>query len=731
MERIRAHLLAERGMDEAKATSTAIATATLFCSSGRSPNLPVTVNAQSRAEACAAVAELRAMKAGKPKEEPVATVTDKPWDGSPSRFTDEQYARSCVLDRGPSVTSTKERYSLPIREPDGTLSRAGVHAAAAMIGKVKASPELVRKAARALIAAYRQLGEEPPANLKKLAGAGAAGTSAGAAGTAAGAAAAAKSEKRDLGEALEERSAPDEAPPPRIVGNKLVGLIPYATTSHDLGGWTERIEPGAARDAVKQRLVATLNHNRDRLLGRFPTTLTTEDRDDGMAWEVELPGGPTGQDVREAVARGDLNGTSWRMIVGKDRWEGDLRIIERIDELRDVSVVVDPAYPTSLELRSRPEPRPATPEPPVEEETTMDEHEHEEEREVERPPEGGGLVVEERSGGGSLRVEERTAEPEGGDIESRIAEAFEGIQKGEARSLTTDAATAITPPELSTYIFDKLTPRSVALASGIRVIPTDRHTIEWPTIVSDPDAEWVAETDPITPSDPVFDSLTAEPKKLASLVQFSNEVLDDSVPDAGATVRTLMLRALAGKLDLSIFEGNPTADPESIKGLKYQAGIQTDSALGADGGAIPAGADGLDLVTEALGLLEDADVPGPYAVVMRPSVWRQFRELRDGQGRRLLQPGATSIEAATVYTTTRLSSNETRGTSNDTSSIYVYSTDPDVGPVLVRRSDVTVDLDRSRLFNQDMSELRAKTRVDFIVPQPLAVVRIVGVRPAA
>jgi hypothetical protein len=49
--------------------------------------------------------------------------------------------------------------------------------------------------------------------------------------------------------------------------------------------------------------------------------------------------------------------------------------------------------------------------------------------------------------------------------------------------------------------------------------------------------------------------------------------------------------------------------------------------------------------------------------------------------------------------------------------------------VFVRRQDATIELDRSRLFNQDMSELRAKLRADLIVPNPTAVVRIVGVRP--
>jgi HK97 family phage major capsid protein/HK97 family phage prohead protease len=488
-------------------------------------------------------------------------------------------------------------------------------------------------------------------------------------------------------------------------GRTVVGYAAvYGSRSADLGGFTEQIAPGAFRDVLAGNpdVRALLNHDPNQILGRTKSgTLRLYDEERGLRFEIDLPDSPLGENVRAAVERRDLDGASFRFKCGDDEWDGDVRTVKNIRELHDCSLATTPAYPsTSIELRTRP--------------TKEDE-------------------MEERSNGAGLAVEDRAVRPdENGDIETRIAESFRSVRKGESRTLTTDDASggAITPPELSTYIFDHLVPRSVALTSGIRVIPTDRHTINWPTVVDDPDAAWVAETDVIPASDPVFGALEAEPKKLATRVEFSNEVLDDSVPDAGDVVRRLMLRALASKLDLSIFEGNPTADPESIKGLKYQAGIQTDTVLGANGGAIPAGADGLDLITDALGLLEDADVPGPYAIVMLPSIWRQIRELRDGQSRRLLPPGTTSIEGATVYTTTRLSSTETRGTSTDTSSIYIYSTDPDVGPILVRRQDVVVDLDRSRLFDKDMSELRAKTRVDFIVPQPQAVVRIVGVRPA-
>ena len=50
--------------------------------------------------------------------------------------------------------------------------------------------------------------------------------------------------------------------------------------------------------------------------------------------------------------------------------------------------------------------------------------------------------------------------------------------------------------------------------------------------------------------------------------------------------------------------------------------------------------------------------------------------------------------------------------------------------VLVRRLDASIELDRSRLFNIDASELRGKLRADLLVPNPSAVVRIEGVTPA-
>ncbi|MBA3821916.1 MAG: HK97 family phage prohead protease, partial [Deltaproteobacteria bacterium] len=138
---------------------------------------------------------------------------------------------------------------------------------------------------------------------------------------------------------VEQRTAPATAAAVPIVdGRRLRGVIPYGVESRDLGGWREVIDRGALDGADIADLIATREHDRARLLGRHPSTLQVEDRGDGFHWAVELPGSPVGEDVRVAVERGDLRSTSWRMVVERDRWDGDVRHIERIAELRDVTV---------------------------------------------------------------------------------------------------------------------------------------------------------------------------------------------------------------------------------------------------------------------------------------------------------------------------------------------------------------------------------------------------------
>lgn len=102
------------------------------------------------------------------------SVSNKPWSQfDESDYTPEQWYEACLIKPPKSEYTAKAQAKLPVREPAGTLNRNGVHAAAAALagarGGVKASAEEKRKAARALIRLYRELEEEPPETIRRMA----------------------------------------------------------------------------------------------------------------------------------------------------------------------------------------------------------------------------------------------------------------------------------------------------------------------------------------------------------------------------------------------------------------------------------------------------------------------------------------------------------------------------------------------------------------------------------
>jgi peptidoglycan hydrolase-like protein with peptidoglycan-binding domain len=100
----------------------------------------------------------------------MAGTTNKSWDGSAGRFTDQQYARSCLIKRS-GTGSIKERCSLPVREPDGTLNLNALPAAAGRLGGTQGLSDSERRAAaRKLMGLYSANKMDPPAKLLKAAG---------------------------------------------------------------------------------------------------------------------------------------------------------------------------------------------------------------------------------------------------------------------------------------------------------------------------------------------------------------------------------------------------------------------------------------------------------------------------------------------------------------------------------------------------------------------------------
>jgi hypothetical protein len=97
------------------------------------------------------------------------TVSDKPWDGSSSRYTIARWRRACLVDHG-GDREIKSNFSLPVREPTGELNRNGLAAAAGRLNQVAGlTADQRASAARQLLRLYGEAGMEPPDHLREMA----------------------------------------------------------------------------------------------------------------------------------------------------------------------------------------------------------------------------------------------------------------------------------------------------------------------------------------------------------------------------------------------------------------------------------------------------------------------------------------------------------------------------------------------------------------------------------
>lgn len=139
----------------------------------------------------------------------------------------------------------------------------------------------------------------------------------------------------------------------------------YNMLSHDLGGFRERILPGAFKASVEggADIRSLVDHDSGKLLGRTAAgTLRLSEDAKGLRFEVDLPEGVSyAEDLRVLVKRGDVRANSFgfRIPPGGDRFkeEGKTFVRELLNvDLKEVSVLMSlPAYPgTSVQLRVDP-----------------------------------------------------------------------------------------------------------------------------------------------------------------------------------------------------------------------------------------------------------------------------------------------------------------------------------------------------------------------------------------
>lgn len=137
----------------------------------------------------------------------------------------------------------------------------------------------------------------------------------------------------------------------------------FNTTSRNLGGFVERIEPDAMNGVIEHSdIMAVLNHDNSRGIlarSRFGVgslTLSVDER--GLKYTFSAPKTALGDECLEYLRRGDITQSSFAFTVAEDSWAKQedgtyIRTIKKFDRLYDVSPVFEPAYfGTEVKCRS-------------------------------------------------------------------------------------------------------------------------------------------------------------------------------------------------------------------------------------------------------------------------------------------------------------------------------------------------------------------------------------------
>lgn len=147
----------------------------------------------------------------------------------------------------------------------------------------------------------------------------------------------------------------------------------YDKMSHNLGGFNEVIKPGAFDRAIKEKqdVKMLINHDPNQIVGRSGKNLELSTDKVGLRFRVQLPNTQMANDLHENVRNGIMEQCSFGFITKGDRWlnardggfkdvqyegvEDKQALVRELHDLdlRDVSIVTDPAYPqTEVKARS-------------------------------------------------------------------------------------------------------------------------------------------------------------------------------------------------------------------------------------------------------------------------------------------------------------------------------------------------------------------------------------------
>ena len=154
--------------------------------------------------------------------------------------------------------------------------------------------------------------------------------------------------------ALNEFRVDTENDRPKMYGHAAM----FDSLSEDLGGFRERIAPGAFSKSLESADIRALfNHDSNIVLGRNKSgTLRLKEDKTGLAIEIDPPDTQAARDLIVSMERGDISQMSFGFRTIGDKWakvDGEwTRTLLEVD-LFDVSPVTYPAYAaTDIAVRS-------------------------------------------------------------------------------------------------------------------------------------------------------------------------------------------------------------------------------------------------------------------------------------------------------------------------------------------------------------------------------------------
>ena len=159
-------------------------------------------------------------------------------------------------------------------------------------------------------------------------------------------------ETRKAAPDIQRRTAELRATAPMV----LEGYAALFDDTTDLGPFKERINRGAFDGVMDADVRLLLNHEGAPYARTKSGTMAISQDDRGLKYRAELGNTQAARDLYEMVKRGDMNQMSFGFTIAEQDWneEANLRTINKIGDLYELSVVPFPAYAnTVVEARNK------------------------------------------------------------------------------------------------------------------------------------------------------------------------------------------------------------------------------------------------------------------------------------------------------------------------------------------------------------------------------------------